>query len=250
MKRTVVVIVVCAMVWSVACSAKVIKLLAEPWPPYVIVDAKGEVSGADVEVTLAVLESMGYQVQILIRPWRRVLSEAQSLQADGVIDLFYKKERESWVAYPNEPLSVSGEVIFSNKRNPVRYDDLQSLKGLKIGIQQDYFYGYDFERAQCFKKVAMTGDDNIPKQLTLLQLDRLDGVVMNEYVGQYWITKLGLQDEIGRFGGYVTKDNRNFLAFTKRPGGSALAEQFGEALKHFKEGGAYVAIMQKYQFLR
>lgn len=65
MTRMVGVIVVCAMVWS----ARVIKLLAEPCPPHVIVDAKGEVSGADVEVTRAVLEGMGYQLQVLIRPW-------------------------------------------------------------------------------------------------------------------------------------------------------------------------------------
>ena len=39
--------------------------------------------------------------------WRRELSETQSLQADAVIDLFEKKERESWVAYPDEPLSSS-----------------------------------------------------------------------------------------------------------------------------------------------
>lgn len=248
MKRMVVVIVVCAMVWSASCSARVIKLLAEPWPPYVIVDAKGEVSGADVEVTRAVLEGMGYQVQIVIRPWRRVLSEAQSLQADGVIDLFYKKERESWVVYPVEPLSVSGEVIFSLKRKPVRYDSLASLKGLRIGIQQDYFYGYEFDRATQFKKIAMTGTDNIAKQLTLLQMDRLDGVVMNEYVGQHWIRGLGLQDDIGRFGGYVTRDNRNFLAFTKKPGARDLAQDFGEALKRFKQEEAYQVIMKKYHF--
>ena len=148
--------------------------------------------------------------------------------------------------YPDEPLSQSGEVLFFPLARPVDFQGLASLKGLRIGTQADYAYGEEFLTSALFTRVAMTGESNMIKQLHLMMAGRLDGVVMNQMVGRYLLKGQGLQDQVGHSEKLVSESNRNFLAFTHRPGNERLAYQFSLALKAFKQTPEYQSLLTRY----
>ncbi|ATL98126.1 transporter substrate-binding domain-containing protein [Aeromonas sp. MR19] len=235
--------------WGLAAQAAeqpTLTLLTELWPPYVMRLDDGSLGGADLELARTVLTRMGYRTTVKVLPWKRVLQEARLQQGDGIVDAFFEERRLEWLHYPDEPLSQSGEVIFFPLDKPVDYQSLASLKGLRVGTQTDYAYGEAFLTAAGFTRVPMTGESNMIKQLHLMMAGRLDAVVMNQMVGRYLVRGQGLQDQIGHSDKTVTDSNRNFLAFTHKPGHEKLAYQFSLALKAFKQTPEYQALLTRY----
>ena len=94
--------------------------------------------------------------------------------------------------------------------------------------------------------MPMTGEGNAVKQLHLMMAGRLDGVVLNERVGRYLLHTQGLQDQVRHHLFPLTDDDRNFLAFTHKPGHDQLAIRFSEALKRFKQTPAYQELLARY----
>ncbi|WP_429077637.1 substrate-binding periplasmic protein [Aeromonas veronii] len=221
-------------------------ILTELWPPYVMHSDKGELVGADLELARTVLQQLGYRTEVKVLPWKRVLQQARLGQGDAVLDVFYNKDRQEWLHYPEEPLSRSGEVLFYPADRPVKFEQLSDLKGLRIGIQADYAYSPDFLADEGVIRVAMTGDGKMVKQLHLMMAGRLDGVVLNEQVGRYLLRTQGLQDQVNHGSRLLTDDNRNFLAFTHKPGHDQLAIRFSSALKAFKQTPAYKQLLARY----
>jgi len=221
-------------------------LLTELWPPYVMRDDEGRLVGADLELAQAVLLQLGYQTRVRALPWKRVLQEARLKQGDAALDLFYVPARTSWLYYPDEPLSYSGEVLFYPVERPIRFEQLADLKGLRIGIQEDYAYSKEFLSDPGVIRMPMTGEGNAVKQLHLMMAGRLDGVVLNERVGRYLLHTQGLQDQVSHGSCLLTDDNRNFLVFTHKPGHDQLAVRFSSALKAFKQTPAYKQLLARY----
>ncbi|ALP41510.1 substrate-binding periplasmic protein [Aeromonas schubertii] len=232
--------------WGAWASEPSLVLLTEPWPPYVMAERERDGDGADLELARVVLKRMGYGVEVRQLPWKRVLLEARQAKGDAVVDIFYEKERESWVYYPSEPLSRSGEVLFSRRDAYIDYQGPASLAGKRIGVQADYAYGHEFLSATGFERVPMTGEKNVPKQLQLLRERRLDGVVLNQWVGAYWLGQLELGGEITHSPRTITTDNRNFLGFTHKPGHDRLAVRFSEELVRFKKTAEYRRLLARY----
>ncbi|MGN7511399.1 substrate-binding periplasmic protein [Aeromonas salmonicida] len=221
-------------------------LLTELWPPYVMRLDDGSLGGADLELARKVLTKMGYRTTVKVLPWKRVLQEARFQNGDAIVDAFFEERRLEWLHYPDEPLSQSGEVIFFPLNKPVDFQSLASLKGLHIGTQADYAYGEDFLTATEFTRFPMTGESNMIKQLHMMMAGRLDAVVMNQRVGLHLLKGQGLQDLVGHSIKTVTDNNRNFLAFTHKPGHERLAYQFSLALKAFKQTPEYQALLARY----
>lgn len=221
-------------------------LLAELWPPYVMRDDNDKLVGADLELAQIVLSQLGYQTEVRALPWKRVLQQAKMCDGDAVVDIFYVAQRKSWLHYAEEPLSQSGEVLFYPLDRPIRFDKLSDLKGLRIGIQAEYAYSPAFLKDSDVIRVPMTGEGNPIKQLRLMMAGRLDGVVLNERVGRYLLVNQGLQDKVGQATPLLTDDNRNFLAFTHKPGHDQLATRFSAALKQFKQSPAYRQLLARY----
>ena len=221
-------------------------LLAEVWPPYMMLDDRGEPVGADLDLARAVLLQLGYRTEVKVLPWKRAVKQAQLKEGDAVLDIFYVETRQSWLHYPEEPLSQSGEVLFYPAARPVQLARISDLQGLRIGTQADYAYSKAFLTDPGVIRMPMTGEGNAVKQLHLMMAGRLDGVVLNERVGRYLLHTQGLQDQVRNHLFPLTDDDRNFLAFTHKPGHDQLAIRFSEALKLFKQTPAYQTLLARY----
>ncbi|MCF3098521.1 transporter substrate-binding domain-containing protein [Aeromonas australiensis] len=233
---------------AAADGSRTLILLTELWPPYVMRDDNGKLVGVDLELAQIVLARLGYQTEVRALPWKRVLQQARLREGDAVVDAFFESSRQHWLHYPEEPLSLSGEVLFYPVDRPIRFERLADLKGLRIGIQVDYAYSQAFMNDSDVIRVPMTGEGNAVKQLHLMMAGRLDGVVLNERVGRYLLVTQGLQGQVEHARPLLTDDNRNFLAFTHKPGHDQLAKRFSVALRQFKQSADYQQLLARYHF--
>ncbi|MDH4565807.1 transporter substrate-binding domain-containing protein [Pseudomonas sp. BN414] len=226
-----------------AVQAEPLRIVSEPWAPYIF-EEDGQLRGLDYEASVIVFQRMGIEVQWSLMPWKRCLVELESGQADAVLDIFHKQERESQMAFPAEPLSEVEFVLFYARQRPYPFQRLADLRGLKIGVSPGYWYADKaFRTSPLFiREPAPTHEANLGK----LVRDRVDLVVNDRRAGQFLVHQMGLQAQIANHQRVIGRD-RLYLAFRRQPQLESLAAPFGEALRRFKQEPAYAQLVARYR---
>lgn len=218
-----------------------LRLVTEPWAPYVMVDGQ-EASGLDYEMTTIVFKRLGIEVQWQFLPWKRCLLMLEQGEADGALDIFKVAERDDLLLYPSEPLSQINWVLFQANARPHPFNSLQDLTGLTIGVSPGYLYSPEFDTSTLFiREPAPTHEANFGK----LARGRVDLVVTERLVGQQMIDKLKLRDEISEVPNVIARRDL-YLAVRRNVGMDLLVQRFGAELKRFKQEPAYAQLVARY----
>lgn len=218
-----------------------LRLVTEPWAPYVMVDGQ-EASGLDYEMTTIVFKRLGIDVQWQFLPWKRCLLMLEQGEADGVLDILKLPERDNLLLYPNEPLSEINWVLFQAKARPHRFERMEDLTGLTVGVSPGYQYSPEFDASTLFiREPAPTHEANFGK----LARGRVDLVVTERLVGQQMIDKLKLRDEISEVPNVIARQDL-YLAVRRNVGMDLLVQRFGAELKRFKREPAYAELVARF----
>jgi polar amino acid transport system substrate-binding protein len=229
--------------WALAAKSETLHLATEAWMPYVY-EANGIPAGLDYEVTREVLQRMGVELEVEFMPWKRCLADLAAGQADGILDIFRRPEREALMAFADEPLSDIDFVLFYSKAHPHRFSRIADLAGLKIGTSPGYWYGNDeFLDSDAF--VREPGPSHEANLLKLLH-QRVDLVINDQLAGRYLVERLGLADRIEHAALPVARE-RLYLAVRRTPRLQAIAERFSEELRRFKHEPAYRELLARYR---
>lgn len=209
-------------------SAQTLHLVTEEWPGLINDTPQGP-SGVLWKISRDVLENMGYGVKLDFVPWKRAQRLVLSNERDGIIGIGVTDERETLYRFPAEALLVSETAVYTTKEQAFQYEDLDSLKGMKVGVSPGYTYSTEIKTATHFEKVDMPSIDS---GLKMLMLGRIDAMLANRNV--FWIQaeRLGFADRISASekpvsGGPV------YLAFSPETSAEFLAA-FSDALKRYK----------------
>jgi polar amino acid transport system substrate-binding protein len=226
---------------SFAALGERLRIVTEPWAPYVMVDGQ-KVSGLDYEMTTIVFKRLGIDVQWQFLPWKRCLLMLEQGEADGALDIFKIAERDDLLLYPSEPLSQINWVLFQANARPHRFNSLDDLTGLTVGVSPGYLYSPEFDSSKLFiREPAPTHEANFGK----LVRGRIDLLVTERLVGQQMIDKLKLQDEVSELPNVVARRDL-YLAVRRNVGMDLLVQRFGAELKRFKREPAYAQLVARY----
>ena len=149
---------------------KEIYCITYPWPPYII-DSNGKQSGIEYEITEEVLSSIGYKMKYKTFPWKRVLKMIENKQADAVIGIVKNEDRESKMFFPKESFLDTYMVLFSKKDRNLNYQNINSLKGKKIGTIKGYHYSEEFDLSKEFTKYPVVQIEQNIKKLINNKID-------------------------------------------------------------------------------
>ncbi len=216
-------------------------IITEPYEPFVFPpDAKFK--GLDYDVTEAVFRILQIPVEIKFYPFSRCLYMIRNQEADALIDLVKTKERNTYMAFSEEPVSDSSLIIFYHKGHRPHIETLDDLKSYQLGAQ--YGSEYPQELAEVFVKRenAKLMEQNFQK----LVHDRIDIMVENRIVGRYIANKIGILDQIEVLELPKPFPTQYYLGFAKKEGHDHLSVQFSQALVQFKQTEAYQDILIKY----
>jgi len=216
-------------------------VITDEWAPYVFRE-NNVVTGFDYEVVMAVLSTMGYEVDFQIIPWKRCIYMINHQQADAILDIGLNEERKKTMYFPEVKLSESLSVLFHLKGKQYQYKNIQDLQGLKIGTIRGYEYNKDFSEAIFFTKEPV---ENEEQNIRKLLLGRIDLFLASKNVGLFNAKKIGVLDKIEFIPNPVSGGDI-FIAFSKKEGYEKLAEDFSNNLKVFKKSLMFKAIMKKY----
>lgn len=229
-----------ALVSSTVASAQPLRIVTEPWGPYVYQQG-ATLTGIDYEIASEVLKRLGVEVQWQFLPWKRCLMMIEEGQADAVLDIFRTPARERQLVYADEPLSSVAFVLYETRDRPQPIARLKDLAGLRVGMAPGFLYGPAFEASLAEKEPAPTLEANFGKLL----LGRVDLVIGDRRQGRFTLQAMGLEGRIREIPQVLHRDVL-YLALRREGGFAALAERFADALRAFKQEPAYADLLSRY----
>lgn len=232
-------------------SAETLELRTLNNPPLEFV-RDGKVVGIAVDLAREAIRRTGNDVNIEIRPWKRVLREAKLGTADGAINAGRSEQREQWGLYPQEALIDEIYVLFSHRpiALPANFDGVENLR---LGSQLGYYYGPAFANVVMKKRFkSVETAQTIQKNLQKLLANRTD-VFIGDYLPTYYnIHKMGLQDKIhpvtstSSDNALIISTSPTYVAFSKKNVNPAYVKKFSAALREMKKDGTYDHIVRSY----
>lgn len=124
-----------------------IKLAAYTFPPFNFGDSPNTVSGADAEITIAVLNKMGVEVKFAVRPFNRALREMKDGKIAGILPCVNSAARREFIYFSTIPTAALDRRFYKIKSSNIEWNKYEDLKGLVVGAS-DYSYPQEFWDAE------------------------------------------------------------------------------------------------------
>lgn len=220
-----------------------LRLAAENFPPFSHME-NGRPKGLDWEVVRPVLDDLGFAAELLVMPWKRALRDVARGDLDAVIggtrgDL---NEREELLAFPDEPLSASYSRFYFRRGEAFNFDGLFTLKGKSVAVVAGYSLPADFNAAPYFHRQAVNTHEQC---LRMLLAGRVDLALVHAGVAEHLIRREGWRARLAADPTPIAP-GQLYVCFSRRLGHEALAQRFGDALRKYKLGPAYGALLESY----
>ncbi|THB81568.1 MAG: hypothetical protein D3926_01395 [Desulfobacteraceae bacterium] len=221
---------------------KTIRLATVEWEPHYGPNLKKQ--GYISEITREAFNRVGYDVEISFMPWKRAMHDTRRGHFDGLLGLYYTKDRESWVAYTDE-ISSNKIVFFSKKGRHISYSKLKDLRRYKIGIERGFTYGEVFDNASFLQKEPVR---NIDINFNKLINGRVDLVAASEMVFMHMITTrhADARKKIEIVEPPLGVDGIYNGIIRKKKGWEQIISDFNIGLSMIRKDGTFVSILNSH----
>jgi len=234
-----------AMTASAARADTLVLAAADTRPTAYLVD--GRPTGMLVDLVTEAYRRAGHSVEVKLMPWARCLKEAETGEVDGVFSSFKLPERERFLAFSNEPLTIRVIAFFARPESTERFDgDLAAMRDVRIGVITGTSYGENFDAAVrdgVLRNVERT--NSIESNLRKLVFGRVDLVPSYRIVALDTARRLQLLAQIREISPPLDSVP-TYLAFTKVRDLRKWSNDFDAAMASMKQDGTYDRIIQRY----
>ena len=205
----------------------------------------GVAKGYHVDIIRATFKRMGLNVKFDFFPWLRCLEMIKSHQVRAILSLHRLPEREDYLIFPAENLSVCEQVLFVQKGKEFVLTNIQDLAGKKLGITKGHSYGAEFDKLLRDRLITIDEGVSDVAGFNKLTLGRFDGFICDHSVGLSYVKTLGLQDKVIMLP-FVVSSAKLYAAFDKTSENAALVARFDVALRELKKSGEWQKIIDYY----
>lgn len=223
---------------SATCSEKVV-LTYFDFPPYEFQE-NDTPRGILITIVKEVFRQADIPLELEYLPFKRGYHYVQNGKLDGIFNFYKIDDRLAYFDY-SEPIIKNPLHFFSRKDASFKYDTLDDLKGLKIGLLRGYTYGKAFDDSQIFvKDIADSHLSNLKK----LEYERIDLYPCDELVGIYLAKQNNLMSEL-KILPKPLKVMDGYIGFTKGKHRKVI-DKINPIILEMKNNGKIESIINKY----
>lgn len=224
-----------------------IVIAADIWCPFNC-QPNSEQPGFMVEIAQRVFSEHGYDVQYVEMGWQRAIHEARQGNINAVFGA-YKGDAPDFV-FPDQEIALVGNNFFTLKGSAWRYDNLESLEKVNLGVIKGYDYGEELkahiQQNSGETVISLIGDNPLQRGIKMVMAGRLDTVIEGAQVFWHTASQLGLQDHFV-IAGQAGELNRSYIAFSpKLESSNRYAELLSEGISRLRGTGELGHILHKY----
>ena len=213
------------------------------WPPYQIKES-GKITGYSTQIVQAVFDRLGQSVKIEDFPWKRAYKRLKEGDSDGLFSAGYAEGRKMFSYFPEEPIFESSWVMWARKKDNLKFDSLDDLKGMRIGVVRGYSYTDEFWKeikSRATYEEVSSDATNFKK----LNAGRIDYIIAELGNGLYILENLDLHDIIP-FTTMPIKKDQLYILFNKKTVSEDFVNMFSNELTRFKTTAPYQALRKQY----
>jgi len=194
------------------------------------------------EIVTQAFAEVGYQVEYQYRPWRRALQETKTGASDGVMTVFWEKDRAEYLEYPDVVWKVT-TVVATLSDQPITYTGkVSDFKEYTIGVVRGSVVSKHLTGEGITTQDVPDHTQNILK----LAAGRIDAMIIPDAVLRYKLSLLateGKKIEARRLDTpYKVYDM--YVAFSKaNPEYKTLTQDFNKGLQLLKSKGEFDRIV-------
>lgn len=239
-------------IWLVGvCHARPLIVGYHDWPPNQVMTDNNQAAGIDVELTKAIFAQAEIDIEFKFYPWKRILYLMERGEVDVAMSAGFTDERSQFLWYSGEVYRVGQNTLFIRSDSQRQFLDVKSLKDLesldiKLGVTLGLSYSDEYDQLlenRSFVRLLKVYDNDQTK-FELLALHRLDAVLAGKDIGQSWIDRLGLQNDVlPHMDLYPPEDGKTWLIYSKRSVSPETVKQVDEAIKTLRNAGALKRII-------
>ncbi len=166
--------------WYFYANDPVVKIVGDPWPPWMQQEKGKEPSGYAVEIAQELFKRLNLNIDIRIVPFKRGLAKVKYGEADAILMVAKNKERSQYMLFKTPMKETFFYLYHTDKLKNFEWQNWQELQPYKIGIVGGFNYGKGWDEARKkynFKTFEVTQDiQNIGKLLT----GRVDLIILEK----------------------------------------------------------------------
>ncbi|EDQ00818.1 ABC-type amino acid transport/signal transduction system, periplasmic component/domain [Shewanella benthica KT99] len=157
--------------------------------------------GTLTDLIIASAHTSNLSIQLVRLPWKRCIQHLAQGKIDAIFAAIWTQERETWGVFPklNGSINLDQRLwraryrVFIHKHSNLKWSNGQ-FSGLKLGVAAPLGY---IAHDKLSKLGTLPANNLTPNEgFTLLVRGRLDGYVIEKYIGQNIINQLKLTDEL------------------------------------------------------
>lgn len=208
------------------------------YPPYEFLDQYGHPAGYNVELTKAIADVMGIEIQIRLDKWSRIRKALENGEVDVLQGMVYSRERSRLFDF-SAPHTFINQSIFARKGSPP-IQSVEELRGKELivqknGIMHDYLLSKGI-------KAKLTLTDTHVNALRMLSSGKSDYALVANLPGLYAGRELKLTNII-----QVSKPVAGMpYCYAANKDSERLLAVFSEGLAILKNTGRHQEIYDKW----
>lgn len=210
------------------------------YPPFTYHDQSGELTGYDVEVTRAVADKLGVDVEFKETQWDAMLAGLDSKRFDMVANQVSLTTPERQAKYDlAQPYSWSGAVVLA-PTDDSRYGSWDNLKGLRSAQSLSSNYGELAERYQA----EIVPVDGMAQAIQLVKQDRADFTMNDNLAVLDYLKKFpdsGLEIKL-----VAPADEQRGSGLVLLKGNDAVVTKLNEAMSELHADGTLTKLSEEF----
>jgi polar amino acid transport system substrate-binding protein len=212
------------------------------YPPYLI-EEESRTTGIMWEVVTRIVDRLGYSVEAVKVPRKRV----DQLLLGGMID--GTPRAKAWTDRPEDflftdPIVDIEEVIFFPANSPANFQVIEDLLSMTLVTH----LGYHYPALEPYFQSGQIKRFDVPRDKDLfvyvLRGDEFDAAIADRLVGQWLLLKQGMQDQF-RISSEVLSTSG--LRLMLRPEWQSFARGFNRELATMRQNGEIDTILSRYR---
>jgi polar amino acid transport system substrate-binding protein len=159
-------------------------LASTDYPPYF--DHALPEDGTVAALAHAAFKAAGYDITLVFLPWARLMLDLERGKHDGVVAVWYKAERESFLAL-SDPVVQTNIGFYGRSNARIDVSKLEKLKGQRIGTVRGYANPPNFDAA-ALRTEEVTNDIANLRKLDKARIDLalVDKALARHLIKQEW----------------------------------------------------------------
>ena len=220
-------------------------VVTSPYPPYIIKDNHGGLSGIDIDILKEIYNRKGIQLKVHLTSFDTAMRMVKKGLAHIIPTISNNAERAVFLDFSDNYRDLTKYIFVAKAENRLKVQDYADLRNYIVGVMKGYSYNTKFDKDLLIVK------DHSEKEEAMFQKllkNQVDCILMNEYAARHYIAEKGLQNQVAMLKFIIMEDSSSDtrMGFSKGKDLASCIKIFNEGIKELKKDGTLEKIEEKY----